>query len=276
MKNLAQHNLQSLFTIAGFEVFQGSAFSKNYNISLSNCNINNPSLIKWEGLYGEIPPVINNMLTGICLWDSRWKIEFINKKKESEPGAVKVLSLEIPRKEAHKFINEGRRVKSLTIPIDLGRYHTCYLKWLNQTIGKLTIDHIYIHVPINEYHVYINEIEDQLKRPLPEIHDHLQEFGDNVKNRIKEIVNKAGIRHTFLDPMKDYNIKNPVDSYKFAYNILPAKFPKENFFAFEDISEFKLVTDSLVKNGMFGVFDYPDPYLDKTTDQINSKNFIFH
>mgnify|MGYP001577306683 CR=1 FL=1 len=109
--------IERVFTIAGFEVSMASAFSKSYNISLKSCHLNNPSPIRWEGLYGEIPSKIDHMITGICLWDSRWKIEFYNKKKASDPGAVKVLSLEIPRNEAHKYINEGRKIKVAKVNI---------------------------------------------------------------------------------------------------------------------------------------------------------------
>lgn len=74
------------------------------------------------------------MITGVCLWDSRWKIEFYNKKKSSDPGAVKVLSLGLSRNEAYKFINEGRKIKSMTIPIGMSRYHKLYINWLKESI----------------------------------------------------------------------------------------------------------------------------------------------
>lgn len=89
-------------------------------------------------------------------------------------------------------------------------------------------------------------------------------------------MNKANIKFTMLDPIKDYQIENPIESYSFVYKQLPEMHPNKTFFAFEDIAEFRLVSDSKVKNGMFGIFDYPDPYNNKTTDVENSKTFTMH
>ena len=267
--------LENFFTIAGFEVNEASAFNKTFNISLNQTYLNKPSPVKWEGIYGEIPLSIDNMITGICLWDSRWKIEFLNKKKVSQPGAVKVLALENTRNDAISFIKEGRQIKNITIPRNLGRYHNYYLEWLSSSVKKLNIRHIFMHIPITEYHFYISELEVQMQKALPELHDHLEVFGNSLKAKAKEIMESANVRHTIIDPMKQYNVRNPIESYKFTYNQLPVIHPKENFFAFEDISEFKLVSGSPVKNGIFAVFDNPDPYAIKTTNEKNSITLPF-
>ena len=127
-----------------------------------------------------------------------------------------------------------------------------------------------MHVPETEYHFYIKELEEKMQKPLPELHQHLEKFAEKVRMIIKEIMEEANMKYTLIDPIKQYNASNPIDSYKFTYNQLPTLFHGKKFFAFEDISEFKLISGSPVKNGIFAVLDNPDPYTLKSTDEENS------
>ena len=184
-------DIEHLFTVAGFEINKAKAmaFSKSFNISLNQHSSNqSSSTVMWEGLYGQVPETIDHMITGICLWDSRWKIEFLNKKKASQPGAVKVLSLEIPRTQALEFLDEGRTVKNFIVPRDIGKYHSIYLSWLQESIPKLNVKHIFMHVPETEYHLYIKDLEVKMKRPLPELHQNLSIFAEKVREPIRAIM----------------------------------------------------------------------------------------
>lgn len=163
----------------------------------------------------------------------------------------------------------------MTIPIGMSRYHKLYIKWLKESIQKLNINHVFMHVPTTEYHNYIKEFENQIKKPLPQIHESLDNFGQEVVKSMREVLEQTKIKYTFLNPMTDFNVSDPIQSYRFPYNELLDKYPDQEFFALEDLNEYKLVSDSRVKNGIFAVLDHPDPYLDKKTDDNNSSLILF-
>nr|XP_012561444.2 uncharacterized protein LOC105846860 [Hydra vulgaris]XP_047129798.1 uncharacterized protein LOC105846860 [Hydra vulgaris] len=265
---------KSRLKVAGFEVFDEIAINKSLNILLTSRHLRNPSHILWEGLYGKIPPSIDHMVSGVCLWDCRWKIEFFNKKKVSNPGVVRPLSLSITRNEAFKFIKEGTKVKSITVPKGLSRYHKLYFNWLKESVQKIKVKHIFMHIPLDEYHFYIKELENHLSKSLPYIHKCLDYFGQEIMKEVCCIFEQSKVKHTFLNPMSDFNVPSPIQSYRYAYNELTEKYPGEEFFAFEDLREFKLLTGSKIANGLFSILDHPDPYCDKKTDEYNSETFF--
>ncbi len=93
-----------------------------------------------------------------------------------------------------------------------------------------------MNLPISEYHFYINEFEAKLEESLPMAHLHLDNFGNEIFKMIKKLLVDSGAWHTFIDPIKEYNLQEPVESYQYPYLSFPDKFPQENFFVFEDMS----------------------------------------
>ncbi|XP_065643130.1 uncharacterized protein LOC136074719 [Hydra vulgaris] len=265
---------KSKLKVAGFEVSDDTAIKKSLNVLLTSRHFRNSWYILWEGLYGKIPSSIDHMVSGVCLWDCRWKIEFYNRKKLSDPGAVRALSLSITRNEVFKFIKEGTKVKSITVPKGLSRYHKLYLNWLKESVQKIKVKHIFMHIPLDEYHFYIRELENHLNKSLPYIHKCLDYFGQEIMKEVRFILEQSKVKYTFLNPMSDFNVSCPIQSYRYAYNELTEKYPGEEFFALEDLREFKLLTGSKVTNGIFSILDHPNPYCDKRTDEHNSETFF--
>lgn len=227
-----------------------------------------------EGILGKIPQKIDLVISGICLWDARWQVHFKPKNK-ANPGAKRSIALPSERKDAFERIKNGQEIEKIFIPLNPGVYHLKLLRWQVEKLKELNPRKIVYHVPIEEYHIYIRQLEELVKYPLDILHLALEDFYKKILKMIEKFTKELNISNfEILSGI----CQDPEESFLFPY-LYPEKFGSEKSFTLgvEDFVELRLsieaqkITKRLIP--VIGVIlEIPHPYMNKSTDStINIK-----
>jgi hypothetical protein len=189
------------------------------------------------------------MITGICLWDARWQIEFAQINK-CNPPARPSFCLHADRKKIIAKIQKGACVTKVHYPSDLGIYHHTLIKWQLEKIYQFCPKNIFYHLPTKEYHDHIKILESLLGKSLGLLHVKLDYFVESLIAHIKSLFGTGLMKKIeFISPYSK-GTDNPLDSYLLPYKH-PEKFGinKEEAFGVEDLSEVRLAHAAWKKNG---------------------------
>lgn len=224
-----------------------------------------PNGVLYEGWWPKRPQFRPEVfLTGICLWDALWTLEFAPKNGFS---AKRSPALPQERNDAFDRLARGERVIGIIAPTMLGAYHQLLIMWQVEKARQLDPKRILYHVPIKEYHRYIADLEGKLG-PLPLLHECLDEFAREVKNAILKAFQHREIE--FISPM-DKGARTPVESFKLPY-LRPELFgirPKTRLIGVEDLVEVGLSASAHEETRvgptpvLAAVLGIPHPYLNK-------------
>lgn len=133
----------------------------------------------WEGWWPHVAPTPEERtaISGICLYDNRWAVEFKRTSQKAEQPAVhRGLVINRDREDALKRLGHGQRLASITVPLYPGEYHRRLLRWQASAFNRLKPKRILFHLPLQEYHLYLAELEKAAKLPLPWLHQQLDHF----------------------------------------------------------------------------------------------------
>jgi len=194
-----------------------------------------------EGWWPKEPNNTKNvMITGICIWDARWQLEFNRVNKANQP-ARRTFSLNYERADAIKKIKLGRTIKKIYFPSMLGLYHNTLINWQLEKILQFKPRRILYHLPVDEYHDYICSLEKVLQIPLEWLHQELNIFAEALLDHIKNVFGKNIMRNIeFIQPYEK-DIIDPLSSYIFPYKF-PEKFglSANEIFGVEEFAEIRL------------------------------------
>lgn len=218
-----------------------------------------------EGWWGN-PTQGKDLVTGICIFDARWSLEFDNGK---EAGAKKSLSLPREREKAFKMIKKGRGVKTINIPTELGRYHRMMIQWQVEKIFQLAPRRILYHLPVGEYEIFVQELEEVVGKKLPQLYNLLQDLSSKIKASFLDSLTRIGIdakRVEFINPL-EMGAQNTDDSFGFPY-MFPHVFGMsvENMMGVEDLVELRILLRAKEERGhsipvLCAVLEVPHPYM---------------
>ena len=191
-----------------------------------------------EGWWPSIPQDKRTlMITGICLWDARWQVEFEHVNKRNPP-ARRSLTLPLEREDAIKRIRNGARVVRIYYPLNFRVYHQATIAWQLRKIVQFNPKQIAYHLPTKEYHDYVSALEENLGMSLSSLHESLDSFVQTLINYINaEADDEIRKKINFIVPY-DKGATHPYESYSFPYKF-PEKFgiDKEEAFGIEHLAE---------------------------------------
>ena len=102
------------------------------------------------------------------------------------------------------------------MPTTLGEYHLKLIKWQMAMLKELQVEEVFYHMPTEEYHFWIREVEAAAGRRLPEQHDLLDSFAAKVMQYVQAHA-PASCKLHFIEPMKTQNLESPVESFLWPY-----------------------------------------------------------
>lgn len=228
--------------------------------------------VRFEGWWPSKPPEVKNVISGICLWDGRWQVEF-EKKGKGNPPARRSLAFPRDRSLAYEKIGEyGDRVSKIYLPEEPSTYHTKLIAWQAEKYREFAPETVFYHIPIPEYHFFLRDLE-RLVGSLPEAHEALDNFSAKVKTLIDEAFSFLGERLHLIDPSSLPGGRFPTDSFLMPYTD-PEKcgIPREGLCGIEDIVEVRLAIEAGEYINtipvLVGVIDVPSPYSDKSLASV--------
>lgn len=246
-----------------WKIAPGMAIGPKGSIKIPLKRSNNEVL--YEGWWPKQPQVRPEvLLTGICLWDASWTLEFAPKS-----GSSVKRSPALPRERNDAFERIARRewVMEIVVPTEPGMYHQLLINWQVQKARQLEPQRVLYHLPVREYHCYIAGLEGKLGQ-LPLLHEYLDEFARKVRTAILGAFQPREIE--FISPM-DKGARTPVESFRLPY-LKPDLFgilPKTRVVGVEDLVEVGL-SSSAYEETKVGptpvlavVLGMPHPYLNK-------------
>ncbi len=213
------------------------------------------------------------LLTGICLWDARWQVEF-EKAGRGNPPARRSLALPAEREDVYRRLTAGSRVQKIYYPHSLNAYHDILISWQKEKIDALRPKKVLYHLPLVEYHRFIQELELGVGTPLPVLHASLERFAHNVREKI---IDRFGSvmpekRLEFLETTQS----DPNESFLEPY-MYPERFGirREDLVAMEDLVELRLSYEAQKRNAaarpipaLYGVLRIPPPYKNKELTEV--------
>ena len=125
------------------------------------------------------------------------------------------------------------QVARILVPTTLGEYHLNLIKWQMAMLKELQVEEVFYHIPTEEYHFWIRELEVAAGRGLPEQHDLLDSFAAKVVQHIQAHA-PASCKLHFIEPMKMQNLENPVESFLWPYLSMHSLTDHFEVAAFED------------------------------------------
>ena len=108
------------------------------------------------------------------------------------------------------------QVSRILMPTTLGDYHLKLIKWQTAMLKALQVDEVFYHIPTEEYHCWIREVEVAAGCSLPEQHVLLDKFASAVMQHICDLAPCSCKLH-FIEPMKMQNLGSPVESFLWPY-----------------------------------------------------------
>lgn len=153
-------------TPGGFEAVRG-AEDQTLRVSLALDEAHGVYEGQWpQGCSIPKNPII---ATGTCLWDGRWVIEFAPKGKVLPPA--RPLALGAHRDKAYAKLREGYRPAAIYVPRAPGEYHRRLIGWQARQLQRLQPERILYHLPLREYQIYIDMLEQELQHGLAGLYE---------------------------------------------------------------------------------------------------------
>lgn len=202
------------------------------------------------------------VISGMCLWDARWKGRLMHSQKEYS------FALSPEREEFFQNMRKGyKQISSIQFPFAPSLYHALLARWQAEKIQWLKPERVLYHLPIDEYHFYVAEIEVACSRQLPVLHHALDEFSREVRDLfLSELPSEFRARVEFVRPMKIGNL-SPEESFVYPY-LHPGNFDcnPEEVLGIEDLIELRLSWEAARVSGvkipvLFTVLGIPHPFL---------------
>lgn len=134
----------------------------------------------WEGWWPHQPEQMQgrSVLSGICLYDNRWVVEFARQGANSERNPPARRSLVIPkdRDDAYKRLAQGQKLTQMQVPLFPGEYHKRLLTWQAARLRLLKPSQVLFHLPVLEYHAYVTQLEELSGQTMSGAHQQVAEF----------------------------------------------------------------------------------------------------
>ncbi len=209
-------------------------------------------------------------LSGGCLFDARWQLQFPAQNKGHQ-GAVRTLSLPRERDDAYARLKKGQTPLALHLPKGPGVYQQTLIRWQAAVFRRLQPTQILYHLPTDEYRVYIQEMEQHLGYAVPAAYTQLDQLAVSIRAlMVREFGAALMARVRFVRPMHTHGVKDTTQSYLHPYlfpelyGITPA-----NTVGVEDLVELRLAYEAWRMRGhqisvYAAALALPPPYADKT------------
>ncbi len=185
-----------------------------------------------RGEYGAFSSERRVAISGVCLFDARWSVEF-------STGGVRSIALPLDRSRVQDRIRErGFEVSRVIFPLTLTDYHTKLLHFVANTVEKLQPEKLLFHIPIDEYYVYIQELETLIGGVIPDAQEILAGFAGKVTDCFRAEMQRVKFeRFELIRPMQ-CGAADTEQSYAMPYQ-QPEVFGtnKEAIYAIEDLVE---------------------------------------
>jgi hypothetical protein len=131
------------------------------------------------------------VVTGICLFDRRWQLEFKN-PKPGQRGAVRSIALPREREEAQEFLKRGREIERVLFP----QFPTPYAQklidfqkwglWKLRDLG-VVVERVLYHIPRREYLCYCSILPSPWKEKMETVvKEQAQKIGELVSKELSE------------------------------------------------------------------------------------------
>jgi hypothetical protein len=221
------------------------------------------------------------VISGICLWDWRWQVEFAGQGKN--PGAKRTLASLYERDDVYKKLARGKKLLEMRHPVDMGAYHRLFIPWLVKKLCVCQSGKLLFQIPEMEYLGYLTNLEKASGLDLAEAKADLRLYASMIKTELEaEIANSinGGLEIIYIDPML-VGAKDDKESFLYPY-LFPEKFGvnREGLVGIEDLVEVALSICASKQTGIItpvlcGVLGLPNPYFDKAGYAGLTKTSIF-
>jgi len=232
----------------------------------------------FENIYGYVEfkeiniEKVKFIISGVCLLDKRWKISTESKIPHKNNG-LSTLSpaSNIERKKLYEKLEKEAKIIDIQYPLDISlKYHERLIKWQLRVAKKTkSLEKMIIHIPRNEYHSYINELENRIRinscfnskmeMVFKEMHDSVDKMSQKIQ-KMYQSDTKILKKIEFISPFE--KTKNEIESY-----LHPYKFPEEYgldekfTIGVEAITEIRLSQDTGSRIPMIGaILSREEPY----------------
>ena len=245
-----------------------------------------PSSNPWALYEGHWQNVSNDdqktVISGVCLWDARWQVEFLSAKTKNPPIVRRSLALPSGRDDIYLRLATAQRIIKMFCPLGLGMYHTRLIKWQSEKLQELPCERILYHVPLDEYHDYIEALEARLGIPIPSAHDQLDKFAQKIHDYIQDQFGSLLCKLEFIKPMR-LGARNPEEAFLFPYS-RPEKFSAapEKVLGVEDLIEIPLSYEAWQNRDQWNaarispvpivgaIIGIPTPYFNKELQDVET------
>ncbi|TAK96096.1 hypothetical protein EPO05_02560 [Patescibacteria group bacterium] len=261
------------WTIAGDEAFLRLDESSRVKLAPSQDGV------LLEGWWGEARR-LGAVISGVCLMDGSWQMEFAQQDKRNPP-ARRSLALTLDRERAYGKAKKGG-VTKLLVPRVPGGYHRSLIRWQAKKFAALCPERILYHLPIDEYHLFIEEMEASMGRRVTEMHEALESFGQETLKFLNEALVAAGVdpgKVELIHPLS-LGAKGANESFGFPY-LKPEAFKLDlkSLAGVEDLVELRISLAAEKEQGwripvFCGVLDLPHPYCAKERDAREVREII--
>ncbi|MBI4120317.1 MAG: hypothetical protein HY454_02520 [Parcubacteria group bacterium] len=237
----------------------------------------------YEGYWQDVSGADQNtVISGVCLWDARWQVEFRPAKTKNAPIVRRSLALPSGRDDIYLRLATAQRITKMFCPLGLGIYHIRLIKWQSEKLRELSCEQILYHVPLDEYHDYIATLESRLGIPIPSAHDQLDKFAQKIHDYIQDQFGPLSRKLEFIRPMR-LGAKNPEEAFLFPYSQPEKLFAApEKVLGVEDLIEIPLSYEAWKNRNQWNamrtspipiigaIIGIPTPYFNKELQDIEA------
>ncbi len=212
------------------------------------------------GDYGNKYDYHNTAISGICLLDATWSVQF-------STGGIRSIALPLDRQRVcNRISNRGFEVTKVIFPTELSMYHTKLIEFVSDSIVELQLYKLLYHIPTDEYKMYVATLEKIIGKSIPGAYDIIDMFSDKIKKYFIAKMNELGFSSFEVINSMQNGITDPEQSYLSPY-VNPTAFgaTEKNIYAIEDLVELKIAFEAEKICGYkvpvhFCVLDIPHPY----------------
>ena len=232
--------------------------------------------VVYQGLYGRDPTKDSRpitVVTGLCLWDARWIAEFAVEGKggSKNPPARRSIALPSERNAVFERLSQGRRIAIIETPLEPGPYHAQLARWQAARISELNPEQILFHLPVDEYHQYIEDLQRAMGwRELETVHQALDDYAEVARQLVERTLGSLYERVTFVRPLQ-MGARSVEESWVMPYAD-PLRFGGSRhaqIVGVEDLVELRQVVTTGTQSALFAVLDpQRHPYFIKEGGQV--------
>lgn len=226
----------------------------------------------WWGGGEREPPSDPVCVSGMCLWDARWQLEFAIQGKGASRNPAVRRSLALPGERADCFarLEAGKEVVRAFVPRSPGTYLQTLLKWQVEQFRVLNPRRILYHVPVLEYQEYIRRIQAASVKSL-ELQRLVEQLDDFIRQALElqsSIFGDLMERVEYIRPL-ECGAQTVEESWSFPY-LHPEVYGADHasLIGVEDLIELRMVHEVWSRTGVriptrVGVLGNPHPYIKK-------------